>query len=182
MELIQEKEYSINFYIIESNDPKSIVIFDKSLYIDLPEKPLLEVTLPGFTGSVQIPYLPNTLIVLNSDSLDLTKECEYENYADLPDGVYQITMKFCPYETFYNKKCFLKTSNFYQEYQKLLLSLDFTKDSYDQDYIKNQIINMDILIQSAKAETSLCNIQKAVNKYSGALSILSNINRKINCI
>lgn len=179
--LIGTQTYTINFYIIESNDPKTIVILDQSNYLDQPEQPTLDVIIPGFTGSVSKEYIPNGINVLNSDSLDLTEQCEYDTTADLPDGVYQITMKVCPFDQLYNKKCYLKTTKFYEAYQNLLLNFDITNNTYNQDELKRNIIDLDILIQSAKAEVSQCNVDKGVQKYQAALRKLLSINRKLNC-
>lgn len=181
MPLIGTQSYNIDFYVLESNDPKTIVILDRSNYLDQPELPLIEVIIPGFTGFVQKEYIPNGLIVLNSDSLDLTEACEYETTADLPDGVYQITMKVCPYDELYNKKCYLKTTKFYEAYQNILLNFDIADTSYNQDKLKQDIIDLDILIQSAKAEVNRCNVDRGTQKYQTALRKLLSINRKLNC-
>lgn len=181
MPLIGDQTYNIDFYILESNDPKTIVLLDRSTYLDAPEQPTLKITLPGFTGSVNIPYTPNGINVLNSDSLNLTEPCDYDATAPLPDGVYQITMQICPFEQLFNKKCYLKVTQFYAEYGKILLNFDVTNNTYDQDKLKAEIIDMDILIQSARAEVTNNSIERGVKKYQAALKKLASIKRKINC-
>jgi len=180
MPLIGIDTYNIDYYILPTNDPKTITLLDNSHYLSLPEKPLINVILPGFTGSVQFPYIPGGLITIDSDSLDLTENTDYDYTADLPDGVYQITMKVCPYDQLYNKKCYLKTTKFDEQFQQLLLCI--TPDCCeDQRKLKDEIVDIDILIQSAKAEVNLCNVEKGTLKYQVAVKKLQNLNKKLNC-
>ena len=180
MPLIGIETYKIDFAILENNNPKTIVLLDQSHYLDVPEKPMLFVTLPGYTGHVEIPYVPNTIITLDSDSLKLTEECDYEELAELPDGVYQIRMGVCPYDELYIKKCYLKTTKLDCKFHNLLLSYDDC-ECMDEKTLKSQIVDADILIQSAKAEIGMCNVEKATSKYKIALSKLNSIDKKLNC-
>lgn len=180
MPLIGIDTYKIDFNILETNNPKIIALLDLSNYLTVPNKPLLFVTLPGFTGHVEIPYIPRSIITLNSDDLKLTEECDYDDLADLPDGVYQIRMAVCPYDELHSKKCWLKTTNFDCQFQDILLNYE-NCDCLDQSKLKETILDVDILIQSAKAEINRCNIDKAVSKYRTALKKLENLEKKLNC-
>lgn len=181
MPVVGPEYYNIDFLIVDSNDPKTIVLMDTSTYLEQPELPVIDVIPPGYTGYIQIPYLPNSTIVLNSDDLKFTDNCEFEYLADLPDGVYQIKMKVCPYNQLFKKQCFLKDTIFYRNYQTLLLSFDQGCDSYDTDSLKSQMLDLDILVQSAKAEVAMCNVDRGVQKFQAAMSALDRINQKLNC-
>lgn len=181
MPLIGTQQYNIDFYIVESNDPKTIVILDRSNYLDQPEKPLLQVTLPGFTGFKHIEYIPQSINVLNSDSLDLTSPCEYDCTAPLPDGIYQITMMICPYDQLYKKVCYLKTTKFYESYQNLLLNFDIADKFHNQDQLKKDIVDIFILMESAKAEVNRCNVERGMKKYQAATRKLLSVNKILNC-
>lgn len=180
MAILTIDTYKLDFLILDSNDSKSIVILDRSHYLDVPEKPLLEITLPGFTGHVELTYNVNGITVLDSDALCLTQACDYSGLADLPDGIYQIKMKVCPYDTLFVKKCYLKTQVLENVYADALLSLDDVC-SDDLPKLKELIIDIDILIKGAKAETAYCNVEKAINKYIAAFKLLEKLNKKINC-
>lgn len=180
MPLIGIDTYKIDFNILETNNPKILAILDLSNYLEIPQKQRLFVTLPGFTGHVEVPYKTNTITVLNSDNLKLTEECDYEELADLPDGVYQIRMAVCPYDELYTKKCWLKTTAFDCRFQNILLNYDDC-NSTDKKYIEESIMKIDILIQSAKAEISRCNIERAISKYQSALKKLESLEKKLNC-
>lgn len=181
MPIIGIDSYSIDFVVLETNNPKTITLLDQSRYLTDAEKPLLSIIVPGFTGHVEIPYYPNTLITLTSDDVGLTEPTDYEDLADLPDGIYQITMKVCPYDELYSKKCHLKSTLLQCSYQKLLLGLDSNSSCIDNKKLKEEIIDIDILIQSAKAETNICNVEKAMFKYQAAVKKIENLNKKLNC-
>lgn len=176
MPLLDINTYRIDFLALSSNDTKTIVLVDTSNYLSFPEKPLLDIVPPGYTGFIQVPYVPNSVIVLNSDTLKLTEQCEYNELPDLPDGVYQITMKVCPYDQLYTKKCFIRTSLLESQFQNLLLGI--TDDSIK---IKKEIIDIDVLIMSAKAEANVCNIEAATEKYNIAFRKINNLLKLINC-
>lgn len=181
MPLVGIESYIIKFSVLPTNDPTSIVLLDQSSYIQTPQLPLLEVTLPGYTGAIQIPYTPNSIITLNSDNLSLTDPCDYDYLADLPDGVYQITMMICPYTDLYNKQCYLKATQLENQYNNLLLNLDLHCKCLEENKLEQELIHIDILIQSAKAESRICNIQKATQKYQAACKAVESLLRKLNC-
>lgn len=181
MPLVGINSYIIDFSVLPTNDPKKIILLDQSTYIATPKLPLIEVTLPGFTGAVQIPYTPNSIITLNSDSLGLTEPCDYDYLADLPDGVYQITMMICPYTDLYNKQCYLKCTNLQNQFRDLLLNLDINCKCLDEKKLEEEMVHIDILIQSAIAESSVCNLQKATAKYISAYNAVQRLTKKLNC-
>lgn len=180
MPLIGIDTYQIQFSVLETNNAKTITLLDQSNYLTPPEKPLLFVTLPGYTGHVELSYIPRSIIVLNSDSLLLTEQCDYEDLADLPDGVYQIRMAVCPYDELYQKQCYLKTTNLDLRFQNILLTYNQCGCIEERD-LKNAIVDIDILVQSAKAEINICNVERAASKYQTALKKIINLERKLNC-
>lgn len=180
MPLIGIDTYKILFSIVETNNPKTLVLLDQSNYLSVAEKPLLFVTLPGYTGHIELSYAPSTIITLNSDVLQLTENTDYEELADLPDGVYQIKMAVCPYDELYNKQCYLKTTNLDCRLQNILLTYD-NCECIDQKDLKDKMLDIFILIQSAKAEVNLCNVSKAVSKYKTAVLKIEYLEKKLNC-
>lgn len=181
MPSIDIQTYKLDLIFLKNNDPKSIAILDQSTYLSDPQLPLLQVIPPGFTGALQVPYAPNTITILNSDNLTLTDVTECGDLMDLPDGVWQITQMVCPYDELYTKKCYLKTTQFDNAFSNALLNYREDLSFIDKNEYEKSIIEADILIQSAQAETYFCNIDKATQKYKKALSIVNNLNKKINC-
>lgn len=181
MPAIDIQTYKLDFFFLENNDPKSIALLDQSTYLSDPQLPLLQVIPPGFTGALQVPYAPNTITILNSDNLTLTDVTECQDLVDLPDGVWQITQMVCPYDELYTKKCYLKTTQFDNLFANVLLRYSDCFSTIEKNEYERKVIEADILIQSAKAETYCCDIDKATAKYQKALAIVNNITKKLNC-
>lgn len=181
MPVIGIESYKIDFSVLDDNNPDTLIILDKSNYLDTPEKPLLDITLPGYTGYIEVPYKPSQISLYNSDSLNLTIPQDGDCLAALPDGVYQLTMKICPYDEFFTTRYHLKSSQFNIAYQEILLLYDDNTSCYSQQDLQAAIIELDILIQSAKAETDRGNIDRATEKYRTAIKKLAAVNKKLNC-
>lgn len=181
MPVLDIETYKIDFLILESNDPKVIVLLDRSVYLDNPEKPLLEVTLPGFTGYIEVPYNINGITVLDSDVLKITESCDYDYLADLPDGVWHIRQKVCPVDELFESKCYLKTQRLQEEFNALLLTIsESCYDGVDKTEVNNDIIDIEILIKVAKLEAGRCNAQTAIAKYNAANRKITRLFNKIN--
>jgi hypothetical protein len=180
MPIVQEQQYNIEFLALETNHPKYLLIYDISNYLNTPERPLLFITLPGFDGHIEVEYALNDLTKLDSDSLGLTDECDYDFLSDLPDGVYTVRMAVCPYEELNYTLNILRTTKFEQKLQNLLLTY---KDCACLDYkeFKSTFVDIDILIQSAKAEAATGSVKNATDKYKLALKKLDKLLNKTNC-
>lgn len=183
MPVIEITSYRIDFSVLDDNNPDTIIILDKSTYLDTPQKPLIDITLPGFTGYIEVPYNYGKLSLYNSDSLSITTPTDDGSLAPLPDGVYQITMKICPYDNsnFNTSRCYLKTSQFNAAYEAVLLSYPWSNSCYDSKDISQQMVDTDLLLQSAKAEANRCNVDRASQKYQAAVKKLTFINMQLNC-
>lgn len=181
MPVIGIESYKIDFSILEDNNPDTLIVLDKSNYLDLPQKPLLDVTLPGFTGYIEVPYKTGGISVYNSDAFNLTVPQDGDCIAPLPDGVYTLTMKICPYDEFFTTRYHLKSSTFNIAYQELLLKYEDNDSCWAQKELQQMIMDIDILIQSAKAEVNRGNVQRATDKYKAAVKKLTSVNNKLNC-
>ncbi len=181
MALIGFDVYQIDFFILDNNNPKTLVIFDQSTYLDTPEKPMYSIKLPGYSNGIVIPYTPSTISVLNSNILGLTTVPCFENLADLPDGVYEITQMVCPYDELYKTILYLRTTYLQCVYDKLLLEPNLKSPCVTEQEIERQLIHIDILIQSAKAEAANRNAVKAQEKYSTAMAAITQLQKTLNC-
>lgn len=184
MPTLDISSYIIDFLILESNDPKTIVILDRSVYLQNPEKPELIITLPGYTGHITVPYNVENITVLDSDSLKLTEPCEYDVLSDLPDGVWHIRQQICPSDEMFTSKCYLKSTSLEEMFNLLLLSIDQRCFAcMDKDVLNKSIMEIEILIKCAKLETSRCNSQQGIEKYNAAFKKLQKLKRLLNdCI
>lgn len=182
MPVIGLSQYILDFYVLDNNNPKTLIVLDQSFYLDTPEKPTLYIWLPGEIKPYYVPYNPKAITVITSNTLGITAVQDPKDWQDLPDGVYKITLTFCPNDQFFVNKYYLKTTYLEFLYKKLLLALDKESPCLDPETLKSSIIDIDILIQSAKAEIEFGNEAKATTKYKVAFKMLQSITRKLNCI
>lgn len=173
--------YEIDFFILDNNNPKTIVILDQSNYLEIPEKPVYGIKLPGYNNTIIVPYIIDKINIVNSNTLSLTNAPCHTALMDLPDGVYEITQMVCPYDQLYKTKLYLKTTKLECSYDKLLLDQNFNSTCLPINILEKELIHIDILIQSAKAEARAYNPIKAQNKYTAALEAINQLQKKLNC-
>lgn len=117
------KNIHIDFQVYDSNDPKKIIILDTSIWALIEDKPaIIEVISPGEKRPVVHYYTKNGITILNSVNLGLNcGECGDE-FFDLPDGVYEITVKGSP-DKFNKKRYYLKTTTLLNKIDDALLKV-----------------------------------------------------------
>lgn len=76
-----------------NSETNRILLADTSVYNpDLPvENSYLEVTPPGFSGYIQVLYVPGSVVVLTAQNLKLSESLE-----DLSSGIYHVLMTIKP--------------------------------------------------------------------------------------
>lgn len=166
---------NIDFNILDDTiEPKQIVIIDTSEWGEIePAASVIEIVPPGYKKAISNPFMKNEVTVVTAKSLGLQKaDCDYE--ADLPDGVYQITVKGSP-DTFFREKFFLKTDLLRLEFDKLLVT---SLDGCNNMSFANQemFVKIYFLILAAKAHVRLGNWCKANEIYREAEKLLKNMN------
>lgn len=170
---------TLDFSVIEDGSPKTLVILDKSTYMEEnPEKPIIEIVAPGFNIPVQIAFIPNSVNVINSSLLKLTGGSVY---ADLADGLYWITYRICPYDKVYKTKVYLKTTILEYRFENSLLTLDNSPYwKIDDPEIQQKVTEYNIAIQTAIANTEVENTTKANEYYKLANNIVNSLVSKCN--
>ena len=169
----------IDFEILNVGNPKIIVFLDCSEYFKQPDSPILDILVPGISVpfTVNIEYsLPNTF---NSNTLGLTNRMECEKPVDLPDGIYKYTYKIQPYDGLYISKYFLRTEVLDDLLNKVYSSVECTTDIIDNPRLKKEIVDIHILLESAKANAIYSNIDKAQKDYRLALKKTEKLNNNI---
>lgn len=117
------KNITIDFQVYDSNDPKKIIVLDTSIWSLIEDKPaIIEIISPGEKKPVVHYYTKNGITVLNSVNLGLNcGDCGKE-FFDLPDGVYEITVKGSP-DKFNKKRYYLKTTTLLNKIDDALLKV-----------------------------------------------------------
>jgi hypothetical protein len=172
------QENNLNFEVLPIKDPKYLVIFDLSDYMELPKQPNLRVTLPGYHKPVFLPFKKDSINKYNSNSLQ-PRENTLELF-DLPDGIYKISYHIYPQDEAYVEKYHLQTSIFDRQHSQFLLSLEASDCSLKHDReIKVSIIEAELFIDTAKAHVEEGNLKTAEEFYRKANDLLSKLNRKL---
>lgn len=153
--------HNLDFEIIQTNSEDKLLFLDTSVYFETPESPLLEITLPGFSKYFTVNYQPNIVTVLTSNTIGLTNILENSCNSVLPDGVYKITQKICPYQYLWITKYHLRTTMLDCQINLLFTFFDELENPTKQDIqLKKDITDILIFLESAKANISKHNTER----------------------
>lgn len=142
----------IDFQIYDSNDPKKIIILDTSIWSFIENKrAVIEIITPGENNIVAYDYTKNGTTILNSMNLGLNCSNCGQEFLDLPDGVYEITVKGSP-DKFNKKRFYLKTTTLLSKLDDELLRvyLDCSDCNEDNEHVE-KILRYKNLISVAEA-------------------------------
>ena len=122
---------NLDFQIYDSNDPKQIIILDASYWAHIVDKPaILEVKIPGDEDIVTLFFDKARVTILNSLNLRLNcVTCTSAETIDLPDGVYEITLKGSP-DKFRKTKLYLKTTSLQGKLDDMIVKAYDPKHGY----------------------------------------------------
>lgn len=118
------RQHILDFEIIPTGNPKTLVFLDSSDYFREPEKPLLEITLPGYSKYFLLNIVARKLNTFNSNTIGLTELLNDDCLVDLPDGIYTYKYKICPYDETYKIKKFFRTTLIEKELDDLYLQIE----------------------------------------------------------
>lgn len=172
------KKIHIDFQVYDSNDPKRIIILDTSIWANIEDKPaIIEIITPGEKEPVAQVYTKNGVTILNSYTLGLNCSSCGENFYDIPDGIYEITVKGSP-DKFNKKRYYLKTTLTQAKIDDLILR-HYSNDcgECNENSIEiSKILRYQDLISVAEAflrkghiceaQDILFKVQKFINKFN----------------
>lgn len=170
------EKINIDFQIVENSNPKNITIFDTSSWGHIVDKPsIIEITVPGFDKPVVHYFDKRSVNYFNSLNLSLNCEGCNDEEADLPDGIYEITVKGSP-DKFYNTKSYLKTDTIRLQLDEMFTKIDFCKKDVDSTLVKS-IQKIDLYIKAAEAHVrfdNICSAQELLFKAQEDMNKLKN--------
>lgn len=165
--------HTLDFDVIGGHNIKTFLLADESDYMETPQNPVYEIIVPGFATAVRLSYIPGQVLVINSKLLQLSQPGASQ-FQDLPDGIYQLTQKIdiSQADSLTRYRSYLRTNQLESKYDRLLQRLELSDYGIgigigikNDRQLKESIISLDMLLQSARAEVFLCNDQKAISKY-----------------
>lgn len=146
------RNIDLDFQVYDSNDPKKIIILDTSVWEHISNKPsIIEIITPGMKNPIVLNYKKNSVNILNSHNLKLNCGTCGEEYYDLPDGIYEITIKGSP-DRFNKKRFYLKTTTIQSKLDELLINnYDLESDCNTDIILTQKILRYRDLISVADA-------------------------------
>jgi hypothetical protein len=158
------KRHILAFEIIPTDNPKTLVFIDASDYYTQPEKPLLEITLPGYSKYFLVNIIASKINTFNSNTIGLTEILNNAKPTDLPDGAYHFRFKVCPYETVFKDKVHFRTVLIEKKLAELYEKLEATDCSKSSDNeILRSIVEIHALIEGAKLV--VCHDESKANEF-----------------
>lgn len=152
-------QINIDFQILTNYNPKYLVIVDTSDWQNLLGKPaIIEIITPGFSEPVVHYYDQEKVNVFNSVNLGLNcTNCgiKEQDFNDLPDGIYQITVKGSP-SNFQKTRHFLKNDSLRLKLDEAFMKINFSCKDFDKN-LMDKIQKIDFLIKGAEAHVRLGN-------------------------
>jgi hypothetical protein len=175
----------LDFEILETGNPKTLVFVDSSQYIQPPDRPLLEVFLPGFNKYLLTNVVANEVNTFNASTLGLGTTLNTNFLQDLPDGVWSFRFKICPYEFVFTDKKHMRVTYLMSKLSRLYaeISIDGCECPDRTDvYIQKQLTRIHILIEASKSIVNIDSV-KAFRYYQLANKLIDELSHKFckNC-
>lgn len=171
----------LSFEILPNLDSKTMLFLDTSDYKEEPERPLLEVTLPGHTRYTLVNIIHNKVNVLNSNLTGYSKLLNVSHLVDLPDGVWTLKYKICPYDKIYVQKYHLRTNHLDCKMRQIHQFIQHSDCVIaDDEKIKKEVVDLMLLIETGKAEAEEGNAKRAGDLYQKALKRATRLLEKLN--
>ncbi len=164
---------NIDFQVVESHDPKILMIADFSEWAHIVNQPaVISITMPGAANPIQHNFIKYNINGFNSNTLGITCDigCDDPEYIDLADGIYEICLEGSP-NTFRKLRYYLKIDATRLEWDKQLVKLGFRyNDSIEKQ--RKHLETIDWLLDLASASTRLGEIPEASEYFQEALKML----------
>lgn len=165
----------LDFEVVGTNNPKNLRIVDQSEWGILAERPaVIEILPPGLDDKVTYYLGKNQLNIFTSVTLGYNCNSGRYEYEDLPDGVYDITIKGSPSSYSFNRK-YLKTDSIRLNIDKVWARTYLLCDEPDED-IMEKIRNVEFLLAAAESNMRLGNIETAKELLEKAQRLMFIIN------
>lgn len=173
-------KHNIDFEIVNLGNPKIIVFLDCSEYFKQPDSPILDILVPGYSEAFSVPIEFSLANTFNSNSIGLTSKLNCDTPVILPDGIYKYTYKIQPYDGLYKIKYFLRTEILDSLLDKIYCEVECSTQIVDNPNLKREIVDIHILLESAKANAKYSHLDKAQKDYRLALKKVEKLSKSIN--
>jgi hypothetical protein len=159
----------LDFLVINTYETTTLGIADTSIYDTDPPNvsaPTMQITVPGFSSPVSIPFNVNSFNVYNSIILGLSP---FPVTNPLPDGVYFMKYSVAPSATNFVEKNIMRTAVIQEKFDSAFMKLDMMEcDSAIRTQAKVVLSSINFMIQGSIAAANNCAIDTANKLYMQA--------------
>ena len=184
MRYTDENDFSkINlfFQVEPTHEPKTLRVVDESDWGILGRrKSIIEIITPGASEPVTHFLAKNQVNIFNSKSLEINCDAKDFNFIDLPDGIYDITIKGSPSSYFYSRK-YLKTDLIQLKLDKLYVKVAWLCPGQPDSELIKKIEEIEYLIKAANSNMRVGNSCLAHELLIKAQNDVDEINNCIKC-
>jgi hypothetical protein len=174
---MSKKKINIDFQVIDTRDPRVLMLADSSEWGQIEGQPaIIEIITPGESEPIVLNWDKKKINIFNSNNLLLTcptGDCEPADLIDLPDGVYEITLKGSP-DTFNKTRKYLKTNLAQLELDKIYITLNLNCPETDTNILKT-IQKIELLIKAAESNVRHDNMCEAQELFFKAQEMIEDI-------
>jgi hypothetical protein len=160
---------TLDFLVINTYTTETLAIADTSVYDTDPPvvtAPTMQITVPGYTSPVAIPFNVQQINTYNSIILGLTV---FPDTAPLPDGVYFMKYSVAPSTVNYVEKNIMRTAVIQEKFDSAFMKLDMMEcDSAIRTQAKVVLSSINFMIQGSIAAANNCAIDTANKLYMQA--------------
>lgn len=173
-------ENVLDFEIIPTGNPNTLIFIDSSTYIGQPDSPRIEVLFPGFDRFFIANIIPNQVNTFNANTLGFSPSVlATDAVVELPDGVYTIKYMICPYTTNFVVKSFCRTVLLEQNLKQLYEKVEATDCTRKHDKeILNAIAEIHMLIEGCRYIADQ-DARKATEFYAVAERLIRHLHKKL---
>ena len=157
----------IDFNVLETHNPKTLVFVDESNYGDSsPIFPTLQVRFPDMQRVYKVMIRKEKVNTIYTTTLGFSTAV-----SDFPDGVYELKYSIEPHNTLFICKRIMKVDVAYTELRKINCSIDCKDDKYF-----SKLGEIHLLLLSSQLEVD-CNVDEANKK----LQLAKKLIKKLSC-
>lgn len=151
---------NIDFQIIDTSDPRYMIIADTSEWGGIEGKPaVIEIQVPGVVEPAIHYFDQKSVNVFNSITLGVNcVTCGLEE-MELPDGIYEVELKGSP-SKYNQKRQYLRTTSTELELDRLLVQQIDNTFKLDTKVVE-KIMEIEVLLKTAKAHVRFRSNEKA---------------------
>lgn len=165
----------LDFEVIGSYNPKTIRVADQSEWGILADRPaIIEIKRPGSEEIYTYYFGKNQLNVFNSKTLGVNPGAPANDFVDIPDGIYDVTIKGSPSSYSANRK-YLKTDSMRLNIDKVWARAGILCEDEDDEIIE-KIKEVEFILTVAESSMRLGNfdtVQQLMDKAKHLIDVIN---------